>query len=534
MAGFQTQTLQMFRQVEALRQNGVGSVHAEYAKYYDKWTRCRDVVAGSDAVKMKGTYYLPSLTEQPMTEYVEYVQRANFYNASGRTISGLIGMLFRKPPTAEVPSKVETYLSNIDAAGTPFDMFASIAAREVLSVYRVGVMVDHPDYDQGDDEGDPETFTVAKAEALNLRPTLKMYFTENIINWQHKTINNVHTLTMVVLKECISVPKKNPDQTDNEFEQVDQIQYRVLDLLDGKYRVRVFTRKDGKDEQIEDDKFPMMNDQTLGHIPFYCITPDGISWTLDNPPLLDLVDVNLSHYCTSADYEHGCHFAGVPTPVITGADAPIDDATGKPSKVYLGAKTLLFIPGDHATASYMEFTGSGLTSLVDNLNRKESQMAILGARLLAPEGKQVQTATTTAIHRTGENSILSSISISLSIGLTTALVVFSDWCGVASAACKYTLNRDFLPVTLDGPTLTAMLTSWQAGAISDEEFFDWLQRGDVIEAEVKFEDHKKGDFQDPLAIAKVQAKAAAKPAIPKKASNTKETKGQVKNDPKAA
>jgi hypothetical protein len=54
----------------------------------------------------------------------------------------------------------------------------------------------------------------------------------------------------------------------------------------------------------------------------------------------------------------------------------------------------------------------------------------------------------------------------------------------------YQINRDFQPTLIDAPTLTALTASLQAGAISEEEFFDLLQRGDLIKAETTFEEHQ--------------------------------------------
>jgi hypothetical protein len=111
-----------------------------------------------------------------------------------------------------------------------------------------------------------------------------------------------------------------------------QIQYRVLDLIaagrDSRhgvvkdvYRVRVFEVREvaGKEEDVLiSTAFPKINNEFLDEIPFRFIGIDNVDADVDEPPLIDLVDMNLSHYRSSADYEHGCHFTGLPTPVISG------------------------------------------------------------------------------------------------------------------------------------------------------------------------------------------------------------------------
>lgn len=502
---FQTIKTSMVQQ-----QGGVATMHQDYLSQQYAWVRCRDVIAGSDQMKSKGTDYLPKLSNQDDKDYVAYVLRTNFYNATARTISGLIGMLFRKPPTNDSPPAIDDYLVDVDLTGTPFDIFSQAISSEILKVGRVGILIDHSA--EAVDTNNMAPMTVKKAEEAGLRPILKIYYTENIINWRFDRINNVWMLSQVVLSEKFVFPKLDISGKPSEFENDSEIRYRVLDLFDGFYRNRVFRRKDGNDVLVN-TIVPLMNNQPIPYIPFIVITPDGVSWNISDPPLLDLVDVNISHYKTSADYEHGCHFTGMPTFWVAGYDPPVNDGSATPEKIYLGSQTALVFSNVDAKCGFAEFTGQGLTAMTANLDRKEQQMSILGARMLATEGKQSQSTTTTAIHRTGENSVLASISINASLGLSQALCIFAEWSG-NPYDCKYQINRDFLPVTVDGPTLLAMMQNWQNGSLNDEEYFDWLQRADLIEAEVSFEDHKKGEFQEKPALpTPVGAPGAVKPVI---------------------
>ncbi|MFX5825171.1 DUF4055 domain-containing protein, partial [Acinetobacter baumannii] len=86
---------------------------------------------------------------------------------------------------------------------------------------------------------------------------------------------------------------------------------------------------------------------------------------------------NYAHYLVSADYEHGCHFAGLPTPVVTGY-TPQNGPNGEPpEKLYIGSAAAWVFPQPDAKAYFLEFEGQGLDALEKNLSRKENQMAIL-------------------------------------------------------------------------------------------------------------------------------------------------------------
>lgn len=468
---------------------GVRTEHPDYTAMLPTWQKCRDVDAGEDALHKAGKTYLPRLNEQTDRDYNAYVNRTPFYNATSRTIGGLIGMLFRKPIVIEVDASIEPYLEDIDVQGTPFTSFAEEIAEECLVVGRVGVLVDYTALvDQVD-----EPLTIAKVEKLGLRPTMQMYKTENVINWRKKQINNVWSLAQVVLKESFTAPAKNLDGSDSEFANTTEDRYRVLDIDEGGfYRNRVFRiDKNDKDELVS-EIWPLRNNSKMNFIPFEVITDDGLDFDIDKPPLLDLININLSHYRTTADYEHGCHFTALPTFWIAGHKQPVSEPGLAPEKIYLGSQEAIVMADANAKAGYVEFTGQGLATVEHNLDRKEQQMAILGARMIAGEKKAAETATTTAIHRTGENSVLSSISISVSLGLTTLLEIFSEWAGASNKAVC-TINKDFLPISVDGQTLVAYMQTYQAGGLNDQEYFDLLQRGDVIEADITFEQHKAGE-----------------------------------------
>lgn len=481
--------------------NGVKVRHSDYIAYSDKWQRVRDVVAGQDAIYNGSTRYLPMLVDEPIEEYNSRLKRTPFYNASWRTIASFVGMLFRKPPTLEVPSQLENLLDDVTMSGVSFSNFAQDVTLEDLEVARVGVLVDFP-MQTFNADGSP--MTQAQADAQGLRPSMALYKTENIINWRFEFVNNHRVLTQVRLAE-----KKFEIKNEFESNEIDVI--RVLDLFENKYRVRIFKEESG--EQIGWDIYPLMNGISLNYIPFYFIGPDGGEGDIDEPILIDLVDLNIKHFQVSADYEHGCHMTALPTPVIIGADSEID-GEGKPlqKSYYIGSTVAWLLPMG-ADAKFLEFTGQGMSAIKENLDRKESQMAAIGARMLTPEKAGVEAADTVAMRHSGEHSILAAVSIAVSEGLTKALKTFAEWAGHASEEIKFEINRDFMPFPLTPQAMTALLATVQSGNMSQEAFFDLLKRGDLHDAELTFEDEQaRIDSAPPIGI-QLQEKLLTEPVV---------------------
>lgn len=448
----------------------VDTQHEEYEEHYDQWERCEHAAEGQDEVHEYGIKYLPRLSGQTDEEYKAYKQRALFYNATQRTIDGLTGMLFLKPVVAVHPAGIDNLTADITMAGQTIHQFAEMVAEEVVKIGRCGVLVDHPPI--------TDAITVAQAQAIGMRPYARLYDAESIINWRSERIAGAEMLTLVVLEEEYEV-------WEDEFKADCKKQWRVLELLEGIYRQRVYRKNEKGDFYVESEVYPQSQGRPIARIPFEFFGVRDNTPCVDKPPLLDLVDVNLSHYRTTADYEHGLHFTGLPTPVVTGFYS--DDQS---ASLRIGSGTAWLLPDPAAKAFYLEFSGQGLQELREALKSKESMMATLGARILAPEKRVAETAQTAAIHRAGENSVLASIAQSIGIGLTHCLEWMALWVNV-SGEIKVTLNTDYLPNSMTSEDVKALVTSWQAGAISHETLFTNLVKGEIIASDVQFLDEKE-------------------------------------------
>jgi hypothetical protein len=368
-------------------------------------------------------------------------------------------------------------------SGISFHILAQNSTIEILTTGRMGILVDYP-------QQSVEGLTKADAEKLNLRPTMQPYQAETIINWKTSRIGNQTVLSMVVLTEDAALA------TESEFEHKTETHYRVLDLVDNQYRVRVFRiNKKKEDEQIGSDLFPLMNGKPLDFIPFYFFGVDDTTQNVDDPPLIDLVDLNLAHYRLDADLKHGLHFGGLPTAVISGY-TPED----KGEKLYIGSAAAWVFADPQAKAFYLEFTGQGLKPISEEKDKIEQQMAIVGARLLASEKKATETSQTAQIHRAGESSILSAIAQTISIGLTKALQVFCKWAGSEDKDTGITLNQEFLPPEVTPQELAAWLQGWQMGApgFSDQGLFDLLQKREVVASDVTLEEEQERIASKPI------------------------------------
>lgn len=469
----------------------VTTLHPDYVAALPSWRRMRDCARGQTAIHAAKERYLPVLYGETEALYAARMARTMFFNATWRTIAGLNGMLFRKNPVTVISAAVKTMLEDVTKAGADWDTFCQSVGRELLTVGRCGVLVDYPRTVLV--EG--ETLTVQQVEAQNLRPQTALYTAESITNWAFEWRNNKTQLTQVVLSELVDAPG-----TD-EFTREKQQQWRVLDLVEGMgYRQRVIIKnKDGVEETVQ-EFFPMENGARLQEIRFQFFNDDSLSPSVAAPPLEDLAHVNISHYQTIADLEHGAHKTALPQPWIAGVDTKHDENGQEVAlELYIGGGSAWAFPRPETTVGMLEYTGQGLAALETRRTSKEAQMAVLGARMLEDQKAGVEAAETAGIHRSGEQATLASLSRLMSKGLTVVLKWFESWAG-GDGSATVQVNLDFFPLGMTPQMLTALVASWQQGAISKEALFNKLVQGEVINDTTDFETEEAKIANQPPAL----------------------------------
>lgn len=409
------------------------------------WEKCEDVREGQTEIHKKGKAYLPPLSGQSDADYQAYKRRASFYGATSRTIDAFIGLIMRTPPIVD---NVQSLLDDVTDTGKSLYEFTTELLDEALTKGFGGILVEHT----------PQVaaLTLAEAQRLGARPYLTYFEAENIINWRETK----GLLTMVVLEEEVYF-------YENEFKADEICQYRVCDLDEaGNYRQRVFRKNNQKPDEFDliDEIWPLINGNKIRQIPFYFI---GDCEHL--PPLIDLVDLNISHYMTTADLESGCHWAGTPQPWIAGVQ--LDDNTA----LSFGQSAWVF-PDPSAKAQYLEFGGQGLGALEKRLEIKERQMAALGAKMLS-DTVTAETATGASLRSSGEFSVLNNIAQTISKVLTRACSFMYVWSGLQPVNIQ--LNTDFMPASASPQEIQAWLQAYQAGAISFQSLYGNLKKGEV-------------------------------------------------------
>lgn len=440
----------------------VDTKHPEYIKNFKSWQTMRDVLAGEVAKES----YVPKLSDQTTEEYQAYVGRPEFYNATSRTGNALTGLLFAKPPRAELPTAFNKIIKNVSLDDDTLEALAKNIADECLSVGRCGVLVDLPSVEKAG-------FTQAEVEAQNIRAYAVLYKAEDIINWKITKVNGSNKTSLVVLAETYDEP------TNDEFEHKIKTRYRVLDLSEGYYRQRVFMETHGKLEAVS-EIYPSVNGKRLDYLPFTFFNVTDLKTRIEKPPLLDLAKVNISHFKSEVDLEHGTHYTALPTPYVTGYQGD----GGEDSKLKLGSTVVWTVSNPQAKVGFLEFSGAGLSTLETRIAVKEKRMAILGARLLMDEKKTAEATETLQMRKSGENAVLTSVANTVSAGVVSFLKDIAVFENITADKLIYEVNTDYNLATVDPQILEKLITGIQSGIIPNKVLYDVLLKGELMPDEI--------------------------------------------------
>ena len=501
----------------------------EVVELTPRWDMIRDCISGQEAIKFKTALYLPKPNPDDQSaenkqRYLDYLNRAVFYNATARTVKGLVGQVFARDPILTIPAPMDVFKVDCDGGGLPMDQFARMALAGVISYGRCGILTDYPN--------STIPATADDVKKGKRRPTLTYYNAWNVVNWRTMTVGAEKLLSLVVLFESRAVADE-----DNGFSQSYKSYWRVLALdANGDYISQLwYYDTDEKTYYSEDPFYPTdAKGQRWKFIPFTFIGSENNESSPDNPPMYDIAVLNVGHYRNSADYEEAVYCMGQPTLVITGLTEQWVKQVLKNKPIQVGSRAAVALPSG-AGAELLQAQPNILAK--EAMEQKEDQMKSLGAKLIETTQEVARTATEVGIEEASTTSLLATSAKNVSHGLTQALKWAANFFSVSTYnddSVEYELNTEFDIARLDPTTIQQLIAAWQANAITIDELRDNFKRGGIA-----YEDtdaylaaiNKAGKdlsvpVGSPASTADAQMKANAAKAIPASDNSAKGTPAQ--------
>lgn len=445
------------------------TTQARFDQRNAQYKRIRACLEGEDEIKNAGQLYVPKPDGMTTQNYTHYIDRGAYYAAPEMTLRALTGLLLRKDPVVKLSARLEPMRLRATNDGAPLSVMIDDIAREVLSMGKMGLLLDFPP--TGNDANTTPYFSTFVAEAIEQVDTA-------YINGQ-----------LEIVRVVLSSDEKHQG-ADVSFE---------LCLEDTIYKMRRFYSNENKTRvDIGEEIIPTVNGKALNYIPFMIVSHETLRPIDVKPPMNDLCVLSLSHFKNSCDYEHALYLTGSPTPWLAGSIT--EDKV--PSAI--GAGTVWNLP-EGTEVGMLEFTGAGVSAMKANMDSKLDHMATLGARMLSVTVNRNETIDT-AQHRTrSELALLHGASVMIEAALNHMLGRAADWVGSASDEVAVTLSRDFIETSLDPKMIEQQYKLWMSGMISRATFWANLQQGEIAPASRTWDEERDlvedegGDLSPPVA-----------------------------------
>ncbi|EJF31708.1 MULTISPECIES: DUF4055 domain-containing protein [Enterobacteriaceae] len=433
--------------------------HPAYTEFLPEWVMIGDCVDGERKVKQKKTTYLPDPSTTPEKDdpsgkrYKDYLNRAAFINATGRTLFGLIGIAFNKAPKIELSGGINGLVTDADGEGQPLAQLIRDALSQTLQRGRAGVLTDY-------------TSTGVQTEASKGKPVLRLFTAKQVINW--RVTKGKTSLVVIHYIE----PRDDPQNFEislNNF-------WIELRLIDGKAHSRLWTDAGGNGVQAGDLKQLLdSSGSPLKELPWSWIGSSNNDHTPDAPPLADIAYTNIKHYQAEADIAEAAHTVGQPMVAITG----LDQQWAKdflPNGFIVGSRNGLSLPKG-ADLKFAQPEDRNL--IVTVAERRESQLAMLGAKLVE-RNSSARTATQAGDEAQTDNSILSLCAGNVEQAINRALKFAIAFSGSGDGSVE--LNKRYEIANLDSAAITALMSAVQSNNMRKIDFIRYQQRMGLVPA----------------------------------------------------
>lgn len=448
-----------------------------YALNLPRWERVHDAVDGEYQLKKRddavpGTY-LRVINPTDLSEYnrrlnISYRKSAVFYNTTGRTLIGLLGMLYRVEPTVpELHDSMEYVKTDIDGNGMGIDQQSHAVSSEVIQIGRHGLLTDMPIKEDG-------VVTTVADVRNGFRPFVKKYNATDIIDWNQSSINGMIKLDLVVLLEMVSA-----FTDDLRIRRETKKRLRILRLTDGQYTQQLWV----EDEDKPRDEIVILDGtgKPWDEIPFIIPGSENNDPVIDSAPLESLTDVNIGHYRNSADLEHSSFQLSAGTMHIADNHykSVLTSPNNKDAKVAKFGESSVIVTG---TGGKAEIVQPSPNTLANDLSKnKEQQMVALGAQLIS-EGGGVETAEAVRTKKAADASMLSLVSVNVSNAYTKSLGWIARFLNVEFDG-EYQLNSNFFDTVLTAQVRQQIVNEWQSGLYPVRIAREQLQASKVISSD---------------------------------------------------
>jgi hypothetical protein len=414
------------------------------------WKVMAAVTNGTNYIRDLAELYLPQEPREDDEAWQARIDRSVLSPYTSRLIETAAGAVLRKPIHIEGDPYWSEVALDIDGIGSNINEYARRALVSSLTYGHSAILVDFP--------AATGARNLAEERAMGRRPYFVHVDAPQIWGWRKDDTNR---LTQIRIHDYEYRPL-------NEFgeEQVEVM--RVI--YPGRYDLYTLGQ--------ETVTFEESNGFSLDTIPVVPIYSNRRGVLISQPGLLDIANLNITHYQRQSDLIHALHIAAMPTLVLEGYSQDSSEAT-------IGVNYALGMEPGHK-AYYVQSDATSFEAQMAELQSLEGQMSTLGITKLFGQKFVAESAEAKRIDQAQSNSVLAIISQELESALNQAFKLAAQYVGMEPPVI--TIDRDFDYYRLIGQDVAVLAQLNESGKISDETLLKILQHGEILPEDVRVAD----------------------------------------------
>lgn len=438
------------------------------------WFVVDTLFGGTQAMRAAGKTFLPQEPKEDDRDYLVRLNRSTLDNYYKQAVRKAVAKVFSKDIIVDkAPLRMIPLLEDIDSQQRNLTQFCKDVFEDAMNHGVSYILVDLPQLPM-----DVPFKNKAEELASGLRPYWVKITSSSVLTARSAMMGGSERLSVFRFQETIT------ELADDHIceETITQIrEYHQFPDANGNAGPVEFVvyRQDQNGWYIHESGIV-----SASAIPIAPVYTNRTAFYLGKPPMMELAELNVSHWAQSSDLSNIIHIVTVPFLLAKGLAQM--DANGQVQALEIKVNGALQTPNPDASVEWIEHTGNAVSSAQENLDRLVKRMEYLGTQLTTQASTNT-TATQSAISAAEANSDLKSMALGLQDGINAALYFTAEILGEQSygdAAVNTSFSVDFVDVD----TFSQVLELFNAGLITRDDMLSEAKRRNIIDASAKLQD----------------------------------------------
>lgn len=419
--------------------------------------------SGRGSAKQK---YLSQEPAEPKKAYDARLNRSTYtpiYRDSIRAYAGLLNRF----QLADAPASLLSNESNVDLQGSSIQSFWNRCDELAIRDGGVFIMVD-----MMPERSDSTNFLDQQQDGRH--PYLIQIERKDVINWAVEYTGGREYVQRATIRQIKSVPDPNG------YGVILQPYYYVLKPnLVQEYTLE---KRDGKWIQVKTSEMAT----TLPVVPLIWYGASTSKFAQGDIPMNGLAELSIQHYQMRSDLTELLHKCAMPVPVRKGAPTGPD---GRAAPLILGPNTAVDLPAEGGEFNFAEPTGRSIERHQAEITHIEALMDRSGLNFLY--GANIKTATEASLRASQVASQVASLVRNKISSFNTVMRLWAAYAGELATLTPESgivLNDSLINRPIDPSGIAQLVNLHNAGLLSSETVLSELQRGGVLDPDLKISD----------------------------------------------